>query len=168
MNQKFCNILVTSSCCWGRESDKPHWIVRCWACSISFVICQDYLLGKLIDRMKENGFTLKWDKTEFMCFHQDGAISSLNSKPQKLVCFGFSFFFFRGYQHSCAKVILVEVQFNLFNLVRDFLRFISPKLNVIALQEFKLVNYDVAIQNVWNYVTRTFHSEINRLVHTSQ
>ena len=31
------------------------------------------------------GLYVKSDKTEFMCFNQDGAISSVNRKPLKLV-----------------------------------------------------------------------------------
>ena len=100
-----------------------------------FIICLDYVLRTSVDKMKENGFTLKQtrsrrypavtitdvdyaddlalladtikqaesllhsleqeargvglcinsDKTEFMCFNQNGVIKSLNNKPLKMV-----------------------------------------------------------------------------------
>ena len=33
---------------------------------------------------REIGLYVNWDKTEFMCFNQDGAIFSLNGKPLKV------------------------------------------------------------------------------------
>ena len=36
-------------------------------------------------RLQEISVSVNSDKTEFMCFNQDGAISSLNCKPLKLV-----------------------------------------------------------------------------------
>ena len=44
-----------------------------------------YLLYRLEQAARSIGPYVNSDKTEFMCFNQDGAISSLNSKTLKLV-----------------------------------------------------------------------------------
>ena len=45
------------------------------------------------------------DKTNFMCFDQDGAISSLNEKPLKLV----DQFVYLGSNISSSKCVVIRV-----------------------------------------------------------